>query len=170
MTKLTQDMDYIKAYLDDLLILTNQSFNDHLTKLEMVLARLSTAGMRINASKSKFFAEQIEYLGYWITRKGIQPVKSKLEAILMIKAPTTRKELCHFIGIVNYYRDMWFRRSELLAPLTSLTSSTVKFEWRPTHQLAFDKIKKIIETEALLSYPDLKNHSKYTLMMPLIIS
>jgi len=154
MTKLTQDMEYVKAYLDDLLILTNNSFNDHLTKLEMVLARLSTAGMKINASKSKFFSEQIEYLGYWITRKGIQPVQSKVEAILKIRAPTTRKELRHFIGIVNYYRDMWFRRSELLAPLTSLTSSKVKFEWLPTHQLAFDKIKKVIEAEVLLSYPD----------------
>jgi Reverse transcriptase (RNA-dependent DNA polymerase) len=84
-------MDYVKAYLDDLLILTNKSFNDHLTKLEMILARLSTAGMRINTSKSKFFSEQIEYLGYRITRKGIQPVQSKVEAILKIKAPTTRK-------------------------------------------------------------------------------
>jgi hypothetical protein len=120
----------------------------------MVLARLSTAGMRVNASKSKFFAEQIEYLGYWITRKGIQPVYNKVEAILKIKAPKTRKELRRFIGIVNYYRDMWFCRSELLAPLTSLTSGNVKFEWLPSHQQAFDKIKKVIETEVLLVYPD----------------
>jgi hypothetical protein len=49
-------------YLDDLLILTNSSFKDHLPKLEMLLARLSTAGMRVNISQSKFFAEQIEYL------------------------------------------------------------------------------------------------------------
>jgi hypothetical protein len=72
----------------------------------MVLARLSTAGMRVNASKSKFLAEQIEYPGYWITRKGIQPVYNKVEAILKIKVPTTRKEIRQFIGIVNYYRDM----------------------------------------------------------------
>jgi len=51
MSKLTQDMAYVKAYLDDLLILTNKGFKDHLTKLEIVLARLSTAGMRVNASK-----------------------------------------------------------------------------------------------------------------------
>jgi hypothetical protein len=64
-------------YLDDLLILTsrNNSFKDHLLKVEMLLARLSTAGMRVNISKSKFFAEQIEFLGYWITRKGIQPIR-----------------------------------------------------------------------------------------------
>jgi hypothetical protein len=58
----------------------------------MVLARLSTAGMRVNISQSKFFAEQIEYLGYWITRQGIQPIRIKVEAILDIKAPKTRKE------------------------------------------------------------------------------
>jgi hypothetical protein len=39
-----------------------------------------------------------EYLGYWITRKGIQPVQSKAEAILKIKAPTTRKELRHLLA------------------------------------------------------------------------
>jgi hypothetical protein len=59
----------------------------------MVLARLSTAYMRVNTSKSKFFAEHIEYLGigYWITRKGIQPIHNKVEAILDIKASKTRK-------------------------------------------------------------------------------
>jgi hypothetical protein len=42
------------SYLDDLLILTNRnnSFKDHLLKLEMVLARISTAGMRVNVIKS----------------------------------------------------------------------------------------------------------------------
>jgi hypothetical protein len=42
MSKLVQDMEYVKNYLDDLLILTNSSFKDHLLKLEMVLPRLST--------------------------------------------------------------------------------------------------------------------------------
>jgi RNase H-like domain found in reverse transcriptase len=38
--------------------------------------------------------------------------------------------------------------------LTSLTSNNVKFEWLLSHQQAFDKIKKVIETELLLAYPD----------------
>jgi hypothetical protein len=80
MSKLVQDMESVKTYLDDLLILTNRdnSFKDHPLKLEMVLARISTVGMRLNISKSKFFAEQIEYLGYLITRQGIQPIHNKV--------------------------------------------------------------------------------------------
>jgi hypothetical protein len=56
MSKFVQDIEYVKTYVDNLLILTNNSFKDHLIKLEMVLARLSTAGMRVNISKSKFLA------------------------------------------------------------------------------------------------------------------
>jgi hypothetical protein len=46
--------------------------------------------------------------------------------------------------------------------LTSLTSSKVKFEWHSSHQLAFDKIKKVIGTEikVLLCYSDF-NKSEY---------
>jgi hypothetical protein len=92
MSKFIQDMEYVKTYLDDdLSILTNSSFKDHILKLEMVLARLSTDDMRMKISKSKFFAEQIEYLGYWITRQGIQPIRNKVEATLNMKAPKTRK-------------------------------------------------------------------------------
>jgi hypothetical protein len=42
MSNLVQDMEYVKTYLDDLLILTNSSFKEHLLKLEMVQARFST--------------------------------------------------------------------------------------------------------------------------------
>jgi hypothetical protein len=125
-SKLVQDMEYVKTYLGDLLMLTNirNSFKDHPLKLEMVQPRLSTADMRVNISKSKFFAQQIEYLGYWITRQGIQPIRNKFKitVILSINAPKTRKELGQFIGIFNYYRDMWFHRSELLVRFHRLDS------------------------------------------------
>jgi hypothetical protein len=58
----------------------------------MFLARLSNASMKVNISKSNFIAEQIEYLGYWITRQGIQPTNSKVDPIINIKAPKIRKE------------------------------------------------------------------------------
>jgi hypothetical protein len=101
----------------------------------------------VNISKSKFFTGQIEYLGYWITRQGIQPIHNKVEmiAILNIKAPKIRKELRQFIGVVNYYRDMWFRRSEILAPLTSLTSSKIKLNGTHLINMPLIKLRKLLE-------------------------
>jgi hypothetical protein len=58
-SRLVQDIEYVETYLDNLPTLTNSSFKNHKLKFKMVLARLSTTGMRVNISKSKFFAEQI---------------------------------------------------------------------------------------------------------------
>ena len=49
---------------------------------------------------------------------------------------------------------MWPKRSELLAPLSSLTSATAKWEWTDVHQKSFDEMKKLVVRETLLTYPD----------------
>ena len=55
--------------------------------------------------------------------------------------------------MVNYYRDMWIRRSDTLAPLTALTSKEAKWRWTEVEQKAFDTMKKIVSRETLLAYP-----------------
>jgi putative transposase len=67
MSKLFGDLEYICAYLDDLLVLSTTSFDDHLKHLDTVLARLSESGLKVNARKSHLCATEVEYLGYHIT-------------------------------------------------------------------------------------------------------
>jgi hypothetical protein len=61
-----------------------------------------------------------ECLGYILTREGIKPQPKKVQAILTLNPPNNIKELRHFLGMVQYYRDMLARRSEMLASLTDL--------------------------------------------------
>ena len=56
--------------------------------------------------------------------------------------------------MINFYRDMWQNRSELLAPLVALTSKNVNYDWKDEHQKCFDAIKRVIGRELLLGYPD----------------
>ena len=107
MSDLIEGLEFARTYLDDLLCLSSGSLQDHLAKLENILHRLSTAGLRINAEKSTFCATQIEYLGYYITREGVKPLPKKVQAILNLTPPTTFKELRRILGIVQYYRDIW---------------------------------------------------------------
>ena len=151
---LVEDLEFAMAYIDDLLIITKGTFQDHLDHLEQVLTRLLEAGLKVNGTKSKFCDIELEYLGYLINRQGVRPTTQKVKAILEISTPKTRKELRRFIGMVNYYRDMWPKRAHLLAPLSSQTSSKVKWTWTPQHQEAFEEIKKVIAQETLLNYPD----------------
>ncbi len=87
---------------------------------EEVLKRLRDAGLKVNAAKSFFCTHEIKYLGYMLTKGGIKPQIKKVQAILAIKPPYNVKELRHFLGMVQYYRDMWVKRSEMLAPLSDL--------------------------------------------------
>ena len=90
-----------------------------------------------------------------------------MQAILTQNLPNNVKELRHFLGMVQYYQDMWVRRSEMLAPLTDLVgecretkttrmNKTKKKPWRwdPIHQQAFDNVKAAIAKETVLAYPD----------------
>ena len=79
---------------------------------------------------------------------------NKVKAIHDIATPKTRRQLRSFIGLINYYRDMWVHRSDLLAPLSKLTSTNVPWKWTEVEQKAFEKVKKIISKETLLSFPD----------------
>ncbi len=86
--------------------------------------------------------------------------------ILTLNPPNNIKELRHFIRMVQYYRDMWARCSEMLAPLTDLVgeygemkttkkNKTKKKPWRwdPIHQQAFNNVKAAIPKKTVLAYP-----------------
>ena len=153
MHDLLGDLDFVRVYIDDVLIISDGSYEDHLTKLNIVLTRLNKANFRENVRKCYFAQDNLEYLGYQLTREGIQPQPQKVEAICRLAAPKTRKQLRHFLGMVNYYRDMWQRRSHILAPLTKLSSKAVPYKWGPTEQKAFEEVKEVISREALLAFP-----------------
>ncbi len=167
MMDLMEALEYVRAYIDDLLVITRGTLEDHLDKLREVLRRLHEAGLKVNAAKSFFCTHEIEYLGYILTRGGIKPQPKKVQVILALNPPNNVKELWHFLGMVQYYRDMWVKRSEMLAPLSDLVGecgetkisrkNKVKkapWHWDSIHQIAFDNVKATIVKEVVLAYLD----------------
>jgi hypothetical protein len=65
---------------------------------------------------------------------GLKSWKKKTNAVIKIQAPTTLKLLCGFVGMVNYYMDMWPHRSHILAPLTAKTGTPKKGKNPPQFQ------------------------------------
>jgi hypothetical protein len=134
---LMASLEFVRAYMDDLLIITRRILDKHLQKMETVLTRLGDARFKVNETKSSFCAHEIKYLGNILTREGIKPQPKKVQAILAPNLPNSVKELKHFLGMVQYYRDMWARCSEMLAPLTNLVG-----EYGETKTTKMNKTKK----------------------------
>ena len=84
------DLEYVKTYIDDLLIISNKSFEHLINKLDIVLSKLNQKGFKVNAEKSFFARNELEYLGFRTTGQGIMPLQDNVEAIKNIAVPTTK--------------------------------------------------------------------------------
>ena len=57
--------------------------------------------------------------------------------------------------MVQFYRDMWKRRSHILAPLADLVGvGNKKLKWTEVHQKALEDIKKVMAKETILKCPN----------------
>ena len=99
--QLMEGLDYVQAYLDNILIVTKNTYDDHLNKLDTVLQRLHAANLKINIEKARLLQQTFEYLGYHITTSGIRPLTSKVEAIQQLKPPKTLKQLRSLLGLIK---------------------------------------------------------------------
>ena len=69
------------------------------------------------------------------------------------------KATVKYLG-AGYYRNFCLNFSEIAAPLTNLISKKVKFVWTDDCQLAFDKVKLLLQKSPVLKSPDYKKPFK----------
>ena len=65
MNELFNCLEYIRVYINDLSIISNGNFEDHLNNVKIVLNKLKAA---VNADKSFSARDNLEHLGFEITR------------------------------------------------------------------------------------------------------
>ena len=115
--KLLDEIEVLKTYINDILVLSHDSFENHIGRLRIIFSRLRAADLKVNAPKCSFGLKEIPYLGYVTTREGIKPDPNKVQGILDLGQPVTTTEARALMVMVQYYRDMWPSRSHILAPL-----------------------------------------------------
>ena len=96
----------------------------------------------------------MEYLGHIIDSTGLHPSPTKVQAIQKAPAPINITELRAFLGLVNYYHKFLPYLSSTLSPLHILLRKGTKWNWTQNQQIAFDKVKELLQSDALLVHFD----------------
>lgn len=112
----TRDLDGVFAFIDDILIASN-SKEQHMQHLRALFDRLNFYGLTINPSKCNFGVSNLNFLGFKISEKGIEPLPDRVESILKFPKPTTLTQLRRFLGMYNFYRRFIPKAAHILAPL-----------------------------------------------------
>jgi RNase H-like domain found in reverse transcriptase/Reverse transcriptase (RNA-dependent DNA polymerase) len=110
---------YASSYIDDTAV-HSVTFEDHLAHLDAVLTTFESVGLTLKLSKCVFCKNSLKYVGHVIGSGTIAADEDKINAILNIAVPTTKKLIRSFTGMANYYRRYIPNLSTLLIPLTEL--------------------------------------------------
>jgi hypothetical protein len=155
MENVLSDIKDADIYIDDVGAFSND-WDHHVNLLATILRQLRENGFTINPLKCEWAVKENDWIGYWLTPRGLKPWKNKIDAILHMDCPCNATELCMFIGCINYYRDMWPSRAHILKPLTdhSGLKKRAPIKWTDEMQKAFHIMRLLMAADALAAYPD----------------
>ena len=154
MDELLGDLPYVLLFIDDILVWTKGSYDEHVAQLNEVLGRLHSANLQLSLPKCHFCTDEVRYLGFILSKKGIRADPKKIEAIQRLAIPKTRKNVRSFLGMCAFIRETIPKYSHLTAPLTALMSSKVPFRWTEEHTKAFRDTQAAVGHAILLSFPN----------------
>ena len=144
--------EFVSAYLDDILIYSDGSLEDHWRKVKLVLQRLQEAGLQLDIDKCEFECKSVKYLGFIIeVGKGFRMDPEKVAAIQQWEAPKTVKGVRSFLGFANYYRLFIPEFADIARPLTDLTKKGQPFNWNNKAQQAFEELKQLFISDPILA-------------------
>ena len=87
-----QGLSGVFCFLDNFLIVSKGSINDHNIIVNKVITRLDEEGFALKLSKCNFSMNQLSWLGYDIDSEGYSPKRSKIDAVLALEPPKSLKQ------------------------------------------------------------------------------
>ena len=152
----------VKNIADDIIVY-GTTREEHDENLDKCLTRLKQRGLTLNQSKCKFLSSTLEFFGQIFSEGGTRPDPKRVQDLLNAQIPSNARDVRSLLGMANYSSKYIKNFATITAPLRELTKKNTRFEWKQSHQEAFEKLTKALSTAPCMSYFD-KNKDTYVLV------
>src|ERR1044072_4868218 len=143
----------VVVYLDDIVVYTKGSLEQHIRDVEEVLKLIQKAILQIKIKKYIFFQEEIHFLGHKISEEGIATDPEKIEAMQNLPTPRNLKDVQSVLGLFQYYKNFVKDFARIAGPIY-VTLKRDQFQWGPEQDRAFNYLKKAMTETPILAHPD----------------
>ena len=116
------EVNNVDSFVDNVLIHT-ESWEQHLETFRIVFERIRQAGLTIKPSKCSFGYPSVIFVGHHVGESSLKVMPDKIEPILKVEKPRTKKQLRSFLGATGYYRAFV---PNYAATAVALTDATAK--------------------------------------------
>jgi ribonuclease HI len=142
----------VLTYVDDIIVKSTKQEN-HIADLQETFANFRQAGLKLNPEKCVFGVKKGKFVGCLVSTKGIEANPSKIEAILWMEPPSTKKGAQRLAGRLASLNRFIFRSAERNLPFFEILKSAEVFQWGPAQQKAFEELKQYLIDLTTLTPP-----------------
>jgi ribonuclease HI len=142
----------VLTYVDDIIVKSTKQEN-HIADLQETFANFRQAGLKLNLEKCVFGVKKGKFLGFLVSTKGIEANPNKIEAILRMEPPNSKKgaqRLARRLASLNRFIS---RSAERNLPFFEILKSAEVFQWGLTQQKAFEELKQYLIDLTTLTPP-----------------
>ncbi|XP_012833285.1 PREDICTED: uncharacterized protein LOC105954155 [Erythranthe guttata] len=143
----------MEVYVDDMLVKSKET-NEHIDDLRETFTTLRKYGMKLNPTKCAFGVETGKFLGYMVTKQGVEANPEKVRAIMEMRPPRNIKEVQTLAGRITALSRFISRAADTSYPFFRILRKGHRFQWGDEADRAFEQLKKSLTRLPLLSKPE----------------
>jgi hypothetical protein len=142
----------VLTYVDDIIVKSTKQ-EHHIADLQETFANFRQASLKLNPEKCVFGVKKGKFLGCLVSTKGIKANPNKIEAILRMEPPSTKKGAQRLTGRLASLNRFISRSVERNLPFFEVLKSAEVFQWGLAQQKAFEELKQYLIDLTTLTPP-----------------